>query len=229
MLFPPMASTLFRTAPYTLEKLINLFDKHIHKLGAKGEEIIESIRPMVQQIWMGWTDKERKWFVNHIRHMWEVARHRLPMQIHEQIQHLIIDHKLEIIAARIIDMEERGSSINVQFRRKRDQKEYSITVGRVINCTGPCTDITKVSRPLFGNLLSRGLLNADALRLGINATPDGAVINSDGTPSDFLYTMGSTLKGILWESTAVPELRQQAKNLATRISTEAETKVTDRV
>jgi hypothetical protein len=44
--------------------------------------------------------------------------------------------------------------------------------------------------------------------------PDGAILNTDRSVSNYLYTIGSTLKGILWESTAVPELRIQEKNLA---------------
>lgn len=203
--------------PYSLEKLLKLFDKHIHELGAKGEEIIDSLRPLLQQIWMGWTYEEKKWFVSHIRHLWEVARHRLPMQVHEQIQQLIIDDKLEIIAARIIDMQEEEDHINVRYRRKRDQKEYTLKVARVINCTGPVTDISKMQRPLFENLLLRELIQPDPLKLGINATAEGSILNADGTTSDFLYTLGGNLKGVLWESTAVPELRIQAQKLAKKL------------
>ena len=203
--------------PYRLEKLLKLFSKHIHEYGAQGTEIIQSLRPLLQQIWLSWTVEEKRWFINHIRHLWEVSRHRLPMQIHEQIQQLIIDDKLEIIAGRICDITEDSTGITVRFRRKRDQKEYSIKVGRVINCTGPVTDITRMEREFFKNLLLRRLIRPDVLKLGVDATQEGAVINADGITSENIYTLGSNLKGILWESTAVPELGLQAKNLADKL------------
>jgi uncharacterized NAD(P)/FAD-binding protein YdhS len=79
------------------------------------------------------------------------------------------------------------------------------------------SDINKIERPLIKNLISRELIHADELRLGIDATADGAVLNSDLTPSDHLLTIGSTLRGLLWESTAVPELREQSSQMADRL------------
>lgn len=50
--------------------------------------------------------------------------------------------------------------------------------------------------------------------LGVHATSEGQIIQKDNTPSSQLFVLGSLLKGKLWESTAVPELRKQSKNLA---------------
>jgi uncharacterized NAD(P)/FAD-binding protein YdhS len=47
--------------------------------------------------------------------------------------------------------------------------------------------------------------------------PDGSVIGNDGTISDDLFTIGLTLKGIVWEALAAPEIRVQAENLADKI------------
>jgi uncharacterized NAD(P)/FAD-binding protein YdhS len=110
---------------------------------------------------------------------------------------------------------ERG--IRVSFKRRRDQKTYEVTAARVINCTGPLSDINKLERPLIKNLISRNLIHADEMKLGIDADVEGTVLNADLTPSKHLYTIGSTLKGLLWESTAVPELRDQAKSLASKL------------
>ena len=101
--------------------------------------------------------------------------------------------------------------------RSRDQKIYEVTVGRVINCTGPLPDITKLERPLIKNLINRKLIHADEMRLGIDALADGTVLNMDLSPSRHLFTIGSTLRGLLFESTAVPELRDQAKKLSLKL------------
>ena len=153
----------------------------------------------------------------HIRHMWGVARHRLPMEIHKLIQQLILDDKLEIIAGRIQSMIETERGIRVTFKQRRDQKIYEVAEARVINCTGPLSDIKKLQRPLIKNLISRKMIHADEMKLGIDALPDGTILNEDRTPSPYLSTIGSLLRGLLWESTAVPELREQAKALSEKL------------
>ena len=52
-----------------------------------------------------------------------------------------------------------------------------------------------------------------AIRVG-RGRAEYAVIGRDGRPSDVLYTLGSTMRGVLWEVIAVPEIRVQAERLA---------------
>jgi hypothetical protein len=48
----------------------------------------------------------------------------------------------------------------------------------------------------------------------LDVDSSGALVDSSGTPSPFLYAIGPVRKGSLWESIAVPELRAQASQLA---------------
>ena len=50
--------------------------------------------------------------------------------------------------------------------------------------------------------------------MGIDAAPDGRTIDKNGIVSDKILTVGTALKGVLWESTAMPEIRAQANRLA---------------
>ena len=50
--------------------------------------------------------------------------------------------------------------------------------------------------------------------MGIRANADFAVIDGGGYPSEFLFAVGPLLKGTLWETTAVPELRLQTRRVA---------------
>jgi uncharacterized NAD(P)/FAD-binding protein YdhS len=43
---------------------------------------------------------------------------------------------------------------------------------------------------------------------------NGALIDGNGHPSTSLFTLGPVRKGCLWETTAVPEIRQQTEDLA---------------
>jgi uncharacterized NAD(P)/FAD-binding protein YdhS len=43
------------------------------------------------------------------------------------------------------------------------------------------------------------------------------VIDKDGRPSSAIFAMGNLIKGLLWESTAINELRSQAKYISEKI------------
>ncbi|HRI41951.1 MAG TPA: hydroxyacylglutathione hydrolase, partial [Bacteroidia bacterium] len=90
----------------------------------------------------------------------------------------------------------------------------TLRVDRVINGTGPQPDIRKVASPLLQRLTDRGLIVPHELNLGIEATADGRIIDSDGNAQADFLTLGTLLRGALWESTAVPELRVQAAGVA---------------
>jgi uncharacterized NAD(P)/FAD-binding protein YdhS len=84
----------------------------------------------------------------------------------------------------------------------------------VVNCTGPLTDLDRTTDPLLQALRSRGLVAPDPLRLGLDSTLDGEVVGSDGRVVPGLYAVGPPRKGTLWESTAIPEIRTQAAEVA---------------
>ncbi len=58
------------------------------------------------------------------------------------------------------------------------------------------------------------MIEPDELQAGINADASTGRIIHDGRISNNMFTLGSNLKGVLWESTAVPELRVQAERMA---------------
>jgi uncharacterized NAD(P)/FAD-binding protein YdhS len=66
-------------------------------------------------------------------------------------------------------------------------------------------------------LFLRGLITPDPLFLGINVGAGGIIYNGYGERVPNLYTLGSPQKGRLLETTAVPELRVQAEDLARRL------------
>jgi uncharacterized NAD(P)/FAD-binding protein YdhS len=75
-----------------------------------------------------------------------------------------------------------------------------------------------LDKSFLKNCLLKGILTQDKLKLGIKTdTESFQIINSDGNPHTNLYTIGSNLKGELWESTAVNELRDQAEKLAEKL------------
>ena len=203
--------------PYEIEKLVQLFRKYVHKAwkhGESGETVVDAVRSKTQEIWQSLDLKDKQRFMSHVRHLWGVARHRLPAHIHNQVQDLITQGKLEILAGRIQDAFEEDGLVTLKIKRRKSQQEETIKVARVINCTGPQTDILKFDSLLFQNIIRKGYIFPDEMKLGVEANPDGRILQKDGKPSSQLFTLGTLLKGKLWESTAVPELRMQTKKLA---------------
>ena len=89
-----------------------------------------------------------------------------------------------------------------------------LSVDAVVNCTGPLTDITRSSDPLLLALRERGLAVPDPLFLGVACTAAGQLLDQDGRPIPGLHAVGSPRKGVLYESTAIPEIRAQAAEVA---------------
>jgi uncharacterized NAD(P)/FAD-binding protein YdhS len=90
----------------------------------------------------------------------------------------------------------------------------------LINGTGSTADIAATASPLLHDLFTTGLARPDPLGLGIDASPDGAVLAQDGTASDVLFTLGPPLRGLWYETTAIPEIREQAAALARRLTSD---------
>jgi uncharacterized NAD(P)/FAD-binding protein YdhS len=90
-------------------------------------------------------------------------------------------------------------------------------VALAINCTGPGLDPGQSHNPLVVQLLADGHARAHSLNIGFDTAPDGAFIALDGTPSGRLFTLGPPRIGELYETTAIPEIRVQAQDLAARL------------
>jgi len=205
----------------SLHDVVRLFNKHIkgiREFGVSAEPIIDSLRPHTQGLWLRMTEQEKRLFMARLRHLWGVARHRIPLHIHDRMQQLRIDNKLHIFAGNLLNIVEQGDTIKVSFYNKKTRQIQEIIVSRVINCTGPESDIMRLEKNFLKNCVVKGIACQDSLKLGINADPATLrVIDRDGQTHPHLFTIGSNLRGILWETTAVNEIRQQAEVLAQTI------------
>jgi uncharacterized NAD(P)/FAD-binding protein YdhS len=203
---------------FELQRLVGIVNKHIkkvRKLGISAGPVIDSLRPYSHKIWQAFTLEEKKQFISKFRHMWGVARHRLPVYIYDIIEKLRIDGQLKVYQGKLVDITENGNIVSVTFYNAKNKNNETLTVQRVINCTGPETSIYKTLNPLLRKLAEKGIISADPLELGINTDISTyRVINGKGEKFPNLFTLGTNLKGQLWETIAVPELRVQCKELS---------------
>ena len=201
----------------------NSAKKEIQKRKGSLDALINFFRPITGIIWHGFTPYEKNFFLEHLRHKWGVARHRLPPISFQKINKEIQDKKLNINAGKIKEIIENESGLNVRYFDNAKNKELSLTVSCVINCTGPEGDVSKMKNGLLLNLLKKGLIESGPSNLGVQVSVNDMQIKNTHNIKK-LYAIGNLLRGELWESTAVNELRSQTEKVAQEIIRTEKTK-----
>ena len=208
-------------SPCTARELLHQFWAHLktaEETGSDWRAVIDSLRPVTHKIWQSLPLVEQKRFLRHLRSYWEVHRHRIAEPIAEQLAEQIRTGTLQLHAGRVTEYREDSTSVHLAYRDRESGETKTLRVDRIVNCTGPDSDLRKVGSPLLTNLFEAGLARPDEVALGLDVAADGAVLDAQGRPSAFLYTVGPLLKGKLWESIAVPELRVQIADLAKQLA-----------
>lgn len=202
--------------PTTVRALTRLVRAEVRK-GGDWRAVVDSLRPFSHALWQGFSWDERARFMRHVRPFWDSHRHRVAPQVAEIVARLVDAGRVKFYAGRLQSLKETPTGAEAIFRKRGTETLVTLNVAKVINCTGPRTDYSKYQHPLYINLLARGLIDHDPLALGLNATPAGEVNRYRAGPSGWLFAIGAPLKGVLWESTAAPEIRVQARQLAERL------------
>jgi len=185
--------------------------------GGDWRSVVDGIRPVAQSLWRSLESRERQRFVRHLASHWDVHRHRVAPEIDDVLQSRLRDRRLRVIAGRLVSVHENDGHVIVTFQRRGESRTETLTVGRVINCTGPARDIRLSTSKLMQSLLANGIGRPGPLALGLDVSDGGALIGEDGLVQHRLYAIGPLLKDHLWETTAVRELRSQAAALARRL------------
>jgi hypothetical protein len=185
----------------------------LRRIGANPAIIVDKLRPHTQRIWQAFSDKERQQFITLYAARWNVIRHRIAPSIHQQITAAVTSGRVEIIPANITTLRAAGKKITVDLHAA-DGAASTLEADLVINGTGPHTRFSATRSPLLRALLHRGLVKADSLDMGVKINADFTVIQRDDCPSPHLLAIGPLLRGTLWETVAVPELRGQALRVA---------------
>lgn len=163
---------------------------------------VDSLRPHTTAIWQGWSLAQRASFLRHLKTLWDVHRHRAAPEVRAALD-------VEVL---------RGRVLAVRPGLEVEWSGGTLRVARMINCTGPASDYARLDLPLVVQMRRAGWLVPDPLRLGIETAADGRLLGSDGQPVDHLWTLGPLRRPALWESTAIPEIREQAGALAARLT-----------
>jgi uncharacterized NAD(P)/FAD-binding protein YdhS len=183
------------------------------RAGAEWRAAIDSLRETTNELWLRLPIQEKKRFRRHLQHRWDVLRHRMAPPIADVIEAELRNGTLRIREGylKAVDASPAGAHITVGGSE-------SFYADRVINCTGPSMNYRRVPSTLLQNLFKRGLVTAGPLGTGFHCSQDGAVIDAAGHISEIMFNLGPGRLGDLIESIAIPEIRQQAAELASRLA-----------
>jgi uncharacterized NAD(P)/FAD-binding protein YdhS len=172
--------------------------------GGNWRAAVDSLRPISQAVWGGFSEAEKKRFLRHLRPWWDVHRHRVAPPVAARIEALIAAGRLEVVPGRIRSVESGTVTIDL-----RGGGALQRQIAGVVNCTGPEGRIGRVEDPLIKQLLSSERARPDALGIGLDVDEESRV---NGDPR--LYAIGPLTRGTFWEIVAVPDIRGQARKVA---------------
>lgn len=184
--------------------------------GSNWRAVIDSLRPATQKLWLALPLAETRYFMQHLSRYWNVARHRMTAEAGKILDEMKLLGTLQILKGRL-----KGIAVN-------DAEKFQVVYGSLgrahyvsadvlVNCIGSEANFAKIDSEFLRNLVQRRHIRNDDLSLGIKADPDGKVLDKHDKYSPFVYSMGTALKGKLLETTAIPEIRTQSRDLALKL------------
>lgn len=180
-------------------------------------DVMAAIRPYTPRLWHGLSDADKLLFLRQAARYWEVHRHLVPPATARRLAALQDSGQLTLLTGRVLGADEVAGQLHASIRL-RDGGTRELTAGWIVSAAGAPADISTTADPLLTSLLASGLARPDSLRLGLDASTDGAIIDRSGRASDVLFTLGPPLRGLWYETTAIAEIRTQAADLAGRLA-----------
>jgi len=181
------------------------------------QDVVDELRPHIPSLWIQLSEADKRLFLRHVSRYWEVHRHRVPPETARRAAALIAAGRLTVHRGRVTAAS--GQRGGVRIRIDHGGSTTELAAGWLVNCTGPAADITTTADPLLRQLLDSGLARPDPLRLGLDTDAHGAVRDSSGRPASDIFALGPPLRGRWYETTAIPEIRDQAAAVARHLIT----------
>jgi uncharacterized NAD(P)/FAD-binding protein YdhS len=169
-------------------------------------------------LWQRLSVSSRRSFLEHARAWWEVHRHRMAPEIEARIAEIIRSGRLTILAAKLCAIEPGAAAATIHYRRRGTSMVETWEADKIVDCRGFGATPFEAVNPALRSLLDRGFARLDPLRIGIDIAPECAIIDHSGTPSQRLFAVGPLTRAAFWETTAVPDIRNQCMALAKRIT-----------
>jgi uncharacterized NAD(P)/FAD-binding protein YdhS len=174
--------------------------------------VVDGLRPYLDQLWVALTPDEQDAFLRHLARPWECHRHRMAPSVGARIAGLRAEGRLEVRAGGVRSMTAPpAGGLLVEL-------EAGVQwFGAVVNCAGPGR-LPAAAGSFVGSLLDAGQARVGPHGLGLDIDAAGRLIGADGRVRPGRWLIGPLRRGARWETTAVPEIRAQARDLSVALS-----------
>ncbi len=213
------------TEPKNTSELFRAIRSRIIKAAEQGiawQNVLDAMRPRTARLWRGLDADSKKYFLKRFKTYWEIHRHRMPAASAKAIEELRSKGQLVVLAGSITDVQNKDGRLEIGYLPRKDSAAVTFHADYIINCTGPLSDYYKCENKLIKNLLNKGWMQQDELKLGIKTGIKGEVIKQNGVVLTNAFCIGPLRKALEWESTAVREIRTHAENVAFNIAGQTE-------
>jgi uncharacterized NAD(P)/FAD-binding protein YdhS len=171
--------------------------------------VVDGLRPRLDELWVALTADEQEAFLRHLARPWECHRHRMAPSVAARVAGLRDQGILEVRAGGLRSIEPTAAGgLHVELEAGRQW------FGAVVNCAGPGR-LPAAAGPLVRRLLDTGVARVGPHGLGLDIDRAGRLVGAGGVLRERLWLIGPLRRGARWETTAVPEIRAQARRLAT--------------
>lgn len=213
---PQLPATLLAGADKvsTLLMQVRAFVAKAQADGFDWRDAVAALRPITPALWHNLNDLERRRFLRHLQPYWEVHRHRAAPLISQRIESLRQDERLRVQAGRLLAADVTDEALQLHFQPRGASTTTTLNVDHVINCTGPCNNLQHLHEPMLNALHTRGAIQQDVNRIGLQVDTNYRLLDCNGNAQLNLYLLSPMLRARYWESSAVPELRLHAQQLA---------------
>lgn len=179
------------------------------------QDVMDRVRPHVRTLWASMDPADTRRFLRHVVRQWDVHRHRIAPQVHGLLQAAIASGQLRVHRGRLLDIDTAGARLQIHADGRDGAQVWATDV--VINAVGLETRVARMGHPVLDTLVAGGDARPAPHALGLDTDAQGGLLRADGRAQPRLHAIGSLRIGTLWESIAVPELRQDAQALASRL------------
>ena len=193
----------------TLAELQRVVGAHIERtIEETGDwrAAVDGLRPVTAQLWQGLCEEDKRRFRDDLARTWEIHRHRMSPETARRLDAIADSGRLVRHTGTLGSARRSGTGLEVTLT-----DGSRINVAGLVNCTGPVGTLAKDT--LLASLAHTGLVRPGPSGLGIDTADDGRVLGV--LPARMpLYALGALRRGNLWETTAMPEIREQAYDVA---------------
>ncbi|HTW85689.1 MAG TPA: FAD/NAD(P)-binding protein [Candidatus Sulfotelmatobacter sp.] len=213
---PPAAAPEAETARDLLDAMRTLADD-ARGVRADWRVAVDRVRPRANVLWQALSLAEQRRFVRHVMPYWNVHRHRVAPEAAKLLAELFAADTLRTLAGRTGEIAATPAGLRVPIRLRGSDEQIVLEAARVVNCSGPEHDFRHLANPLIAQLLARGTMTPYPLHIGVQVAQNGTLIGRDGAAQARVYALGPVRFGTLIETTAIPEIALQARELAARL------------